>query len=464
MSARHTGLLVLAVVLLGCGRKGYDAPQGGAVVPPSKVRLKRNVELVRVKQEKMNSFVETVGYLDAEGQSEIAAGVSGVVEDVFVREGDWVVQDKTVLARIDPKKYSAMLAQAEANLKKAEANIQRVEAVATKAAAAVRDAQQSVDLRRTMLENIRRAGRSVKTEDRQESEAQLEMNSARLEVAKAEKMVAGVDIEAAKKEAMAAQALYDLAKHNYDRSFVKAPFTGQINQRKVIRGTYVEDKTVLATMADLSRLRLVGYIPERATPMVRQMVQKETEVRAAFLAGGVFANPWAALAATATDLVGETPAAFRLEFTLRPFPEQKFTGRIFFLSTVANPDTHLFECKAEVPTHGVGAQLRPGFTAKIRCPLPGRPTSLIVPEEAVRASERGFIAFRVKAGTSKEGKVEYFSEAVSLDLGQREPGWVEVVKGLSAQDVIVRKGADALEDNTPLAIPEEQVGLLTSGR
>jgi multidrug efflux system membrane fusion protein len=460
----HAGLallLALAVSLApACGRRGHDAPRGGAVVPPSKVRLKRNVDLVRVKQDKMTSFIDTVGYLDAEGQTEIAAGVSGVVEEVLFREGDWVVRDQTVLTRIDPKKYTAMLLQAEANLNKARANIQRMEAVAKKAESSIRDAEQTLDLRRVMLDNIRRAGRSVKMEERQEAQATAEMMAARLEVARSEKAVCAADIEAAKKEAAAAEAMYDLAKHNFDRSVVRAPYTGQINQRKVTRGSYLEDKTVIATMADLSRLRLVGYIPERATPVVRQMVQREEETRLAFLLGGALAGPWSALATTNTDLSGETPATYKLEFTLRPFPDQTLYGRIFFLSTVANPDTHLFECKAEVPTHGVGAELRPGFTAKIRCPLPGRASTIIVPEEAVRASERGFIAFRPKAVTSKEGQVEYFAEAVSLELGQREPGWVEVLKGLRPGDVVVRKGAEALEENTPLAIPEEQLGLL----
>ncbi len=458
-------LLILALALAaGCGRRGPDAPQGGAVIPPSKVRLKRNVDLVKVKQDRMSSFVETVGYLDAEGQTEIAAGVSGVVEEVLFREGDWVERDKTVLARIDPKKYTALLDQAEAALKKAQANIERVQAVTRKAESTIRDAEQTLSLRRIMLDNIRRAGRSVKTEERQEAEATAEMMAAPLDVARAEKMVSTADLEGAKKDAAAAQAMYDLAKHNYDRSVVRAPYTGQINQRKVTRGSFIEDKTVIATMADLSRLRLVGYIPERATPIVRQMVQKELQMRAAFLVGGAFAGPWAGLAADAVDLGGETPATYKLEFTLRPFPDQTFYGRIFFLSTVANPDTHLFECKAEVPTHGVGAQLRPGFTAKIRCPLPGRPNTIIVPEEAVRASERGFIAFRPRAVTSKEGEAEHFAEAVTLELGQREPGWVEVLKGLRPGDIVVRKGAEALEENTPLAIPKEQLPLLASGR
>jgi multidrug efflux system membrane fusion protein len=114
----------------------------------------------------------------------------------------------------------------------------------------------------------------------------------------------------------------------------------------------------------------------------------------------------------------------------------------------------MFECKAEVPPHAGGGDLRPGYTAKIRCPLPGNPSSLVIPEEAVRASERGFIAFRPKPVKGRDGTVEYVAQAVTLELGSRRPGYVEVLHGLRAGEWIVRKGAESLEENTPLAISE----------
>jgi RND family efflux transporter MFP subunit len=292
----------------------------------------------------------------------------------------------------------------------------------------------------------------------------VEVSSARLGVARSDRDVSAAEIEAAEKEVEAAQALLEIAEHNWQRSQVRAPYTGQINQRRVTRGTHLEEKSVIATMADLSRLRLVGYIPERAAPMVRHMLQEEHRVRTAFLLGNAVASPWGLLAATATDLAGDTPATFKIEFELRAMPNRTFHGRIFYLSTVADPTTHLFECKAEVPGRGLDGLIRPGFSAKIRCPLPGRPTSLVIPEECVRASERGFIAFRPRRVPSKDGEADYIAEAVPLELGQRRPGLVEVLKGLQPGDWVVQKGAEALEDNTPLNIPQDKLPLLKSGR
>src|SRR5262245_52688442 len=108
--------LALAVCLLGCSKGGHGSPQGGSNASPAKAKIKRSVELTQAKQEKMPSSVETVGYLEGEGETNVAAGGSGIVEEVCFREGDWVVKDLTLLARVEPKKYEAMLAQAKANL------------------------------------------------------------------------------------------------------------------------------------------------------------------------------------------------------------------------------------------------------------------------------------------------------------------------------------------------------------
>jgi multidrug efflux system membrane fusion protein len=447
---RAASLLLLLALLTGCGRHGPGSPEGGANIPPSKTRLKRNVELCLVKQEKLVSFAETVGYLDAEGQTDIAAGVSGLVEEVSFREGDWVEAGQ-VLARIDIEKYSAMVAHAEANVKRAEATVLKMKATADRCDAGCRDAEQTLELKKVLLENIRKAGRGARIEERQEAQANVEVASARLDFSKADRSVTKAELGAADKDVDAARAMLKVAQLNKRRSEIRAPYTGQINSRRITVGTYLEDKSIVGTMADLSRLRLVGYIPEKATPMVRSMLMTENTTRASFLAGNFACGVWAALAAIAIDSAGETPATFKLEFELRAFPEKKMHARLFYLSSVANPETHLFECKAEVPTRELSGQLRPGFTAKIRCPLPGRPTSLVIPEEAMRASERGFVVFRPKLVTKADGS-ETVAEAVPVEPGQRTPGWVEILKGLRPGDTIVQKGAEALEDGTPLQV------------
>src|SRR5262245_928005 len=99
------GLLLL---VFGCNRHGKEAPKGGSDVPPHKTNLKRNVELARAEQRSLVYCVETVGVLEAEGQTDIAAGVTGIVDEVLFREGDLVDTD-TVLVKVDQRRYTALV-------------------------------------------------------------------------------------------------------------------------------------------------------------------------------------------------------------------------------------------------------------------------------------------------------------------------------------------------------------------
>ena len=387
----------------GCSRQGKAAPVGGSDVPPSQVKLGRNVELARVEQRPLEYSVETVGYLEAEGQTDIAAGVTGVVDEVLFREGQRVDGD-TVLVKVDQPRYLAAAQIARANELRAE---------------------ETVRLKRDLYERAVRA--AIGASDEERARTQLELR------------VAEADFQAAK-------ATRALAEHNLHRSRVRAPYPGQINQRKVTPGTYLEEKTVIGTMADVSRLRLVGWIPEKAAPVVRELMAKQEPTRAARLVGFCLATspPWAGVAGLCLDCRCELPSGFALEFRVLPFPELTFHSRIFYMSTVASPDTHMFECKGEVAATGEGARLRPGFTARIRCPLRGNPSACVIPEESVRASERGFIAFVPVQRKGRDGQPQWFAEERSLDLGYRSPGWVEVLQGLAPGEWIVRKGAEAL--------------------
>jgi hypothetical protein len=210
---------------------------------------------------------------------------------------------------------------------------------------------------------------------------------------------------------------------------------------------------------------------------------------------------WSSLAGHHLVQKDYVPSGFDPEFELLALPGSTFHARIFYMSTVANPDTHMFEAKAEVlgvsgealpaflkpaprlasndPKDVAQAGLPslsdrqprplskervdrqatsmpfwPGFTAKIRFPLKSNPNACVVPEEAVRASERGFIAFVPVEQKREDGKTEWIARVRTLDLGFRADGWVEVRRGLSAGEWLVRRGAEALEDGTPITFPK----------
>ncbi|MFM7099413.1 MAG: efflux RND transporter periplasmic adaptor subunit [Gemmataceae bacterium] len=376
------------------------------------MKLKRKIELFKIQKQPFQATIETVGHLEAEGQTDIAAGVSGVVDDVLFREGQWVDRD-SLLVRIDQKRHKANYDSALALEKKAET---------------------AFNLSRDLEGLTRLAGIGSSAEDRVRAAGSSKL---------------------AESEYAQAKAARQLAENNFNRSQVKAPYSGQINQRKVTVGSYLEDKTVIATIANLSQIRLVGYIPEKSAPGLRAILDNEEFLKSACLISNTLFSPINGLVISAADESSLLPFGYQMRFTLRALPRENLTARLFYISSVASPDTHMFECKGLIDHSSLSSQLRPGYTAKIICDLPGKKDALVVPEEAVRASEKGFIIFQPMPRVIADGSIEWVAKPRTLQLGLRKPGIVEILEGAREGDWVVRKGADALEDGTPVDVPKE---------
>ncbi len=408
--------------------------------PSIKLNLHRNVDLTTVQKRALVYRVETIGVLEAEGQTDIAAGVSGVVDEVLFREGD-EVKAGDVLIIIDRERFQADEDLARANMERAKENMNLMRDIALRA---------------------ERAGTALAPEDR---------------------ACALGNYKVADAEHRSATAAHARAKNNLMRSRVQAPYDGRINKRLVTKGSYLEEKTPIATIADLSRMRLVGYVPESAAPILRDMLATQDDRLNASrlglaLAGMTAPNPWqqtVPFCALHTDIVS---SGFDPEFEVFALPGQVHLARIFYMSTVGNMDTHMFECKAEVlgwrykaPKNEDASKkngdsspksdrkplevfstpkLWPGFTAKIRFPMRSSPNAAVIPEEAVRNTEKGFVVFVPEEKKRSSGESDWVARARVLDIGFRGEGWLEVRRGLTVGETIIHRGAEALEDGTPI--------------
>lgn len=412
-SQRKFWLLTVGVTFLsGCSNHN---PGPAATPTPSaaKSNLRRPVEVARAEQKTLIYAVETVGLIEAEGMTDVAAGMKGIVDSVHFREGDEVdPKQPEPLILIDQASYLSALKLAEANVQRADANVQ---------------------LARDRLERFNRSAQGSSPQEREEARLAL-----------------GV----AEAEQLAAKANLEIARHNLNRSRVKAPYRGRINKRMVTPGMYVEDKTVIATMADLSKVRLVGYVPETAAAQVRELIAlQEQRRRAATITlpiGGSLAGRAVGAMALAAVVGGDVPSRFDPEFTVLAFPDRLFRARIFYLSTVADPSTHMFECKAEIAALP-GTELKPGYTARVRLPMRSNPFACVVPEESVRATERGFVVFEPVPQKNADGSTGYVARARPVEIGYRSPGQVEIRGGITPGQWVVRRGAEALEDGMAIA-------------
>ena len=97
--------------------------------------------------------------------------------------------------------------------------------------------------------------------------------------------------------------------------------------------------------------------------------------------------------------------------------------------------------RARIPNPG--ARLRPGMFARVSLPLAARDKAVLMPEQALVPRGGKNFVFRVVAGKAVLTPVE---------IGSRNPGEVEIVKGLSAGDVVVTDGQLKLQDGVPVSV------------
>jgi membrane fusion protein, multidrug efflux system len=418
---RPLALALLFAVAVGCGKKGVPTASVGNQAPVSKVNLRRPVELTRTQQKIIVATVEQVGALEAKQTTEIAAGVSGVVDAVLFEEGDVVAPaSKTPLVKIDQEKYTTAYEAAVSAETAARANYDRAKDVSDRA----------------------KGGGFSEAERRQTDEM----------------------MKQAEAQFFGAKSNLKLARHNLNRSSVPAPYRGQMNQKKITPGSYVKEETVIGTIADLSEIRVVGFVPESVAPLIRDRMEQRPKVVAARSIAAALAGAdggWGGVASRLLVESNQIPSGYDPEFSVPSLPKRAFRGQIFYMSTVADPTTHMFECKARIDgTDPHFAALKPGFTARIRFPYESTPDAVVVPEESVRATERGFLVFVVEKRPGKDGQTEWVAKSRRIEPGARSPGWVEVKAGLSPGQWVVQRGAEALDDGVPVRVPDDQLKLL----
>ena len=202
-------------------------------------------------------------------------------------------------------------------------------------------------------------------------------------------------------EMAAARALVAQASLNLRDAYVRAPVGGIIETRDVQTGQYAQPGTVLATLVRRDPLLLRFQVPEMDA--ARLTVGMVTLFRSGQLG-----------------------------------PEETdYTAKIKHVAAQASNDSRMVAITAEVDD-ARRDKLHAGAFAEVRVPIGATERAAIVPQTAVRPSERGFLSFVIEAGVARERV---------LELGMRtEDGMVEVRSGLQPGEQLVIRGAEALKD------------------
>lgn len=182
---------------------------------------------------------------------------------------------------------------------------------------------------------------------------------------------------------------------------IRAPFDGQITERKVAPGTLVEALQPLLTLANLSSV-------------------------------------WVFLQAYEKDLAllkNGLPVTIRTE----AYPQETFKGRVDFLGSTVDPTTRTVRVRATV--NNPGEKLRPGMFIKAQVDVPkpdGEAVKILaVPQSALQTLEgRTTIFIQIKPGVFVRRAVE---------TGHTFEGFTEVLAGIKVGDLVVTEGSFVLK-------------------
>lgn len=200
----------------------------------------------------------------------------------------------------------------------------------------------------------------------------------------------------------AAKARMDVVRAQLSDRVITAPFDGILGLRRVSRGSLVTPGTPIATLDDISVIKLDFSVPER----------------------------YLAVLARGQDVAAHSET----------YPDRDFAGTLASVDSRVDPVTRSVTVRAEVPNPD--RLLRPGMLLAVRLYQAARNT-IAVPEIAVIQIGTEAFVYRVTA--------DRIAERVKVTLGARRRGEVEIVSGLAAGDTIVTEGAVKLREGARVA-------------
>ncbi len=228
-----------------------------------------------------------------------------------------------------------------------------------------------------------------------------------------DKLVSATEFDTARAAYNVAIARLRSSEARLSKTVIRAPFDGTAGLRRINIGDYATIGQELVDVVRLDPLRVEFTVPETQLAQVRE--GQEVQV------------------------------------TVGAYPDEVFTGTVTAISPQIDVAGRSVTLRARLPNPDF--KLRPGLFAQISITLDVDNNALLVPEQAIWPIGNDKTVFVVVDGKATQRIVQ---------IGQRLPGTVEVLNGLTAGDELVTAGQMKLYDgaavNTIPAIGVPEAG------
>jgi len=341
-------LFVVSVLVAGCASPKKQQSRAEENSTASSANIVP-IEVAVVEQKPLSITKTFSGTLEGEEQANIVAKISERITGISVRVGESVRSGQVILT-LDKSGTSSQYYQAEAAFRNAQKTLERMKSLYAEGAISLQALDET-------------------------------------------------------------QTGYDVAKANFDaaRSAVEltTPLAGVVTAINVNTGDLADPGSILATVANVSRMRVIFDINEAEVPTISvgQKMQIHSDMR--------------------PDVVAE--------------------GRVTQLSKSADVRSRSFEIRAMFP-NTPDKWFKPGMFCKIDVPMATRANALVIPSAAVQSDGTASSVFLVRGGRA-------FQRAVQMGVADVDN--TEILRGLSAGDTVATIGTNNLRDSSFVRVTTE---------
>lgn len=235
--------------------------------------------------------------------------------------------------------------------------------------------------------------------------AQASYDKARNTLSRYEQAVSGVtklQLDNAKAESLTTQAQVEQYKTQIKQFTISAPFSGIITSRNFELGAIVSPGTEMATLTDISAVKLEISVPEKNIVEFR---------------------------------VGQA-----IDINMDVYPGTVFRGKVDIIGSKADA-SHNFQVKIVVPN--IKSSIKSGMYGTVVLESLGSDGALTIPRSALIGSAVKPQVYVVQSGTSKLRDIQ---------IGNSNETRIQVTDGLQKGDIVITGGLVNLSDGTKVSI------------
>ncbi|MCS7149963.1 MAG: efflux RND transporter periplasmic adaptor subunit [Caldimicrobium sp.] len=392
----HLWLLSLSLIILLLGCKNPKDKKAKEPLPQKTASVEKGEIYLEVSA--TGAVKPQVG-----AQVKVGARISGRVESLFVRQGDFV-KNKQLIAIIEHKDLKNQVERYEFDYKQALSQLEKIKMVYPEKIRSQQKTIQALQRELNQLErdyqrflNLHKEGLISKTElerldkDREVKLNQLEAEKYQLRALEAE---FEKELERAKAQLEASKRQLEEARVRLNYAFVYSPINGYVSEVTTQQGETVVaglNAPTFITVIDLSRLEIHCYIDE-------------------------------------TD-IGKIKPGMEAYFRVDSFPDKIFKARVrtIYPGAIIKNNVVFYDTVLDILTPYEN-YLRPEMTAQVTIIAGKKDDVILVPSGAVKIDPQGKSYVMVKIGEKWEKRF--------VKTGWESRGKIEVLEGLSQGETV----------------------------